>query len=162
MNISEVFLSHFYFFDWEFSLDHYTIFDCIICLLDFFLWILWIFWILIPCQVYSWQDSCHSVGFFFTQLTVALAVLQKHFSFMNSQLLNVGLNSRANGVLLRMPFPTTTSCKELPMFPSSGFSILGFKVRTLVHLDLNVAQDDRYKYNVILLHEHIQFPSTIC
>ena len=58
----------------------------------------------------------HSLGFFFTQLIVPLA-MQKFFRFIKSHWSIVGLSSWANGVLFR---------KSLPMLLSRGGTVLSF------------------------------------
>lgn len=67
------------------------------------------------------------------------------------------LSSLANGVLFGKSFPTPIYYRVLPIC-SCRSSSLGFKVRSLIHLDLIFEQGNRYGSNFIFLH----FPDTIC
>ena len=56
----------------------------------------------------------------------------------------VDLSAWAIGVLFRN-FPSVPMCsKQFPVFSSTRFSVYGFMLRSLIHLDLNIVQGDRY------------------
>lgn len=57
------------------------------------------------------------------------------------------LSSLANGVQFRKSFPTPISHRILPIC-CSRFNSSGFKVRSLIHLDLIFVQGDRYGSNL--------------
>ena len=90
----------------------------------------------------------HSVGCRFVLLTVSFA-LQKLFSFRRSHLLIVSLSVCAAGVLVRKWFPVLMRSSVLPTFSSMRFSVVGFMLRVLIHLDLNFVHDDR---NGLIFH----------
>lgn len=73
----------------------------------------------------------HSVCCLFVLLTVSLA-LQKLYSFMRSHLLTVDLSAWAIRELSPVPI-----CSNSTTFSSIGFSISGFMLRSLIHLDLS-------------------------
>ena len=82
--------------------------------------------------------------------------LQKSFSFMRFHLLILDLSAWAIGVLFRKLSPVPMSSRLLPTFCSIRFSVSGFTLRSLIHLDLNFVQGDRYGSICILLHADIQ------
>ena len=84
----------------------------------------------------------HSVGCHFVLLTVSFA-LQKLFSFRRSHLLIFSLSVRAAGVLFRKWFPVPMHSNVLPTFSSIRFSVAGFMLRSLIHLDLSFVHGDR-------------------
>ena len=92
----------------------------------------------------------HSVGSHFVLLTVSFA-LQKLFSFRRAHLLIVSLSVCAAGVRKWSPVPMSSSV--LPTFSSIRFSVVGFMLRSLIHLDLNFVHGDRYGSIFILLHQ---------
>ena len=77
----------------------------------------------------------HSVGCHFVLLTVSFA-LEKFFRFRRSHLLIVSLRVCAAGVLFRKWFPVPMSSSVLP---TMRFSMVGFMLRSLIHLDLSFA-----------------------
>ena len=97
----------------------------------------------------------HSIGCRFVLLTVSFA-LQKLFSFRRSHLLIVSLRVCAAGVLFRKWFPMPMCLSVLPTFSSIRFSVAGFMLRSLIHLELSFVHDDRYGSIFILLHVNIQ------
>ena len=97
----------------------------------------------------------HSVGCHFVLLTVFFA-LQKLLSFRRSHLLIIALSVCAAGVLFRKWFPVPVCSSVLPTFSSIRFSVVGFMLRSLTHLDLSFVPGDRYGSIFILLHVDIQ------
>lgn len=49
------------------------------------------------------------------------------------------------------------SSRRLPTFSSIRFRVPGFMLRSLIHLELNFVQDDRYGTMWIFVHAAIQF-----
>ena len=97
----------------------------------------------------------HSEGYCFVLLTMFFA-LQKLFSFRRSHLLIVSLSVCATGVIFRK-WPSMPLCSSvLPTFSSIRFSVAGFMLRPLIHLDLSFVHGDRYGPIFILLHVDIQ------
>ena len=64
--------------------------------------------------------------------------LQKLYSFMMSHLWIVDLSAWATRVLFRKLFPMPIHSRVFPTFFSIRFSVAGFILRSLIHLDLNV------------------------
>ena len=89
-------------------------------------------------KIFSYSIGCH-----FVLLTVSFA-LQKLFSFRRSHLLIVSLSVCAAGVLFRKWFPVSMHSSVLPTFSSMRFSVAGFMLRSLIHLDLSFVHGDRY------------------
>ena len=85
----------------------------------------------------------HSVGCRFVLLTVSFA-LQKLFSFRRAHLLIVSLSVCSAGVVFRKWSPVPMCSSVLPTFSSVRFSVAGFMLRSLIHLDLS------------FVHGHIQ------
>ena len=75
------------------------------------------------------------------------------FSFMRSHLLTVGLSAFTVGVLFREYFLVPLCSWLFLTFCSSRYSISGYMLRSLIHLDLCIVQGDRYGSICILLHE---------
>ena len=59
------------------------------------------------------------------------------------------------GVIFRKWFPVSMHSSVLPTFSSIRFSVAGFMLRSLIHLDLNFMHGDRYGSTSILLHVDI-------
>ena len=78
----------------------------------------------------------HSVGCCFVLLTMSFA-LQKIFSFRRSHLLIVSLSVCAAGVIFRKWFTVPMRSSVLPTFSSVRFSVAGFMLRSLIHLELS-------------------------
>ena len=97
----------------------------------------------------------HSVGCHFVLLTVSFA-LQKFLSFWRSHLLIVSLSVCATGVIFMKWSLVPMHSSVLPTFSSIGFSVAGFMLRSLIHLDLSFMHGDRYWSILILLHIGIQ------
>ena len=89
-----------------------------------------------------------SVGCSFVLLTVYFD-LQKLFSFMKSLLILVP----EHWCSIQEVDSCTDKLKVL--FCSIGFSISGFMLRPLIHLDLSFVQGDKYGCICILLHADI-------
>ena len=92
----------------------------------------------------------HSVGFCFVLLTMSFA-LQKLYSFRMSHLLIVSLSVCAAGVIFRKWPPVPMHSSVLHTFSSVRFSVAGFMLRSLIHLDLSFVHGDRYGFIFILL-----------
>ena len=97
----------------------------------------------------------HSVGYRFVLLTMSFA-LQKLFSFRRSHLLIVSLSVCATGVIFRKWSPVSAHSNVLPTFFAMRLSVVGFMLRSLIHLDLSFVHGDRYGFIFILLHVAIQ------
>lgn len=81
--------------------------------------------------------------------------MQKLLSSTRSHLPTVGLISWANGVLFRKPFPTSISCRVLPVFSSNSFR---FYIEIFDSSGVNFyAGWEIYGSNFILLHVDFQF-----
>ena len=79
----------------------------------------------------------HSVGCHFALLTVSFA-LPELFSFRRSHSLIVALSVCATGVIFRKWSPVLVHSNVLPTFSSMKFSVAGFMLRSLIHLDLSL------------------------
>ena len=97
----------------------------------------------------------HSAGCCFILLTVSF-VLQKLFSFMRSHFLKVDLHAQAIRVLFSKLSPVPMCSRQFPTFSSVRLSISLLIMRSLIHLNLNFVQGDRYGSICILLHADIQ------
>ena len=84
-----------------------------------------------------------SVGCCFVLLTVSFA-LQKLLSFRRSHLLIVSLSVCAAGVIFRKWSPVPMCSSVLPNFSSITFSVVGFMLRSMIHLDLSFVYGGRY------------------
>ena len=85
----------------------------------------------------------HSVGCRFVLLTVSFALPKLH-SFRRSHLLIADLNVCATGVLSRKGSPVPIRSRVSPTFSSRRFSVAGFILRSLIHLELSFVHGDRY------------------
>ena len=103
----------------------------------------------------------HSLGYCFLLLNMSFA-LQKLLSFRRSHLLIVSLSVCAVGVLFRKWFPVPMISNILPTFSSLRFSVAGFMLRSLIHLDLSFVHGDRYGSILILLMLISSYASTTC
>jgi hypothetical protein len=96
-----------------------------------------------------------SVGYLFVLMIMSF-VLEKLCNFMRFHLLILDLTVKAIGVLFRN-FPLVPICSRLfPTFSSISFSVSGFKLRSLIHLDLSFVQGDKNEPIRILLHANCQ------
>ena len=77
-------------------------------------------------------------------------------SFMRSHLLIDDLRVYATCILLRKWSPVPVHSRTLLTFSSIRFSVIGFMLRPLIHLDLSFVHGDRYGSICILLHDNIQ------
>jgi hypothetical protein len=68
--------------------------------------------------------------------------------------MNVIKNKRR--VLFRKLTPVPVSSRLFPTFSSIRFSVSGFMLRSLIHLDLSFVQGDKYGSIFILLHRDSQ------
>ncbi|CAO2640784.1 hypothetical protein LEMLEM_LOCUS25494, partial [Lemmus lemmus] len=89
-------------------------------------------------KIFSHSIDCH-----FVLLCVSFA-LQKLFSFRRSHLLIVSLSVCAAGFLFRKWFPVPMRSSVSPTFSSTRFSVVGFMLRSLIHLDLSFVHGDRH------------------
>lgn len=95
----------------------------------------------------------HSVVCLFVQLMVSFA-LQNLFIFMRSHLLSILVPE-----LLMFCLRSCLLCQCLLSFPSFShirFSVSGYMLRSLVHLNLSCVQGDMYGSLCILLHVDTQ------
>jgi hypothetical protein len=83
------------------------------------------------------------VGYRFVLLTLSF-VLQRLLSFMRAHLLILDPSSWAIGVLFRKLSPVPMSSRLFANFSSIRFSVSGFTLRSLIHLDLSFMRDDKY------------------
>ena len=97
----------------------------------------------------------HSVGYCFVLLIISFA-LQMLLSFRRSHLLIVDLSVCVTFVVFRKWFPVPMRPSVLPTFSSMRFSVVGFMLRSLIHLDLSFVHGNRYGSIFILLHVDIQ------
>ena len=97
----------------------------------------------------------HSVSYCFVLLTVSFA-LQKLLSFRRSRLLIVSFSVCTTGVIFRKWSPVPMCSSVFPTFSSIRFSVVGFMLRSLIHLDLSFVHGDRYGSILILPHVDIQ------
>ncbi|CAO2579864.1 hypothetical protein LEMLEM_LOCUS1179, partial [Lemmus lemmus] len=82
--------------------------------------------------------------------------LQKLFSFRRSHLLIISLSVCAAGVLFRKWFPVPMRSSVPTTFSSKRFSVAGFMLRSLIHLDLSFVHGDRHGSIFIFLYVDIQ------
>ena len=82
--------------------------------------------------------------------------LLKLSSFMRSHLSIFDLRARTIGVLFRKFLPVPMSSRLFLTFSSITFSVSGFMLRALIHLDLSFVQGDKYGSVFILLHTDSQ------
>ena len=117
---------------WDLCLVLYPVFD----------WVEWeisflssyLFWIVELVKIFfpiCWLLVC--------LLTMSFA-FQKLFSFMRSHLSILDLRSSATGVLFRKFYHMPMSLMFFPTFSSIIFSVLGFMLRSLIHLGLSFLQ----------------------
>ena len=95
------------------------------------------------------------VGCGFVLLTVFFA-LQKLFCFIKSQLSILDLRVWVMGVLFRKLSPVAMHSRISPTLSSMRLSVSGFKLRTLIYLDLSFLQGDKYGSIFTHLHADIQ------
>jgi hypothetical protein len=81
---------------------------------------------------------------------------QKLFSFAISHLLNVELNACCYQYSVQKVISCTNKFNAFPNFSSTRFSVSGFMLRSLIHLDLSFMQGNRYGSICILLHANTQ------
>ena len=86
--------------------------------------------------------------------------LQKLFGFMRSHLLILDFSSCTISVLFRKLSPVPIISRLIPIFFSIRFSVSGFMLKFLNHLDLSFVQCDRYGSICLLLHEDISLTSS--
>ena len=96
----------------------------------------------------------HSVGCCFVLLTMSFA-LQKVLSPKRSQLLIDSLSVCATGAMFRKWFPVPMHSSALPTFSSVRFSVVGFMLRSLIHLHLSFVHGEKYGSIFILLQVDI-------
>ena len=92
---------------------------------------------------------CH-----FVLLTMSF-VFQKLLSFRRSHLLIVSLSVCDTGAIFKKWSPVPMCSSVLPNFSSMRFSVVGFMLKTLIHLELNFVHGDRRESICILLHVDI-------
>ena len=100
-------------------------------------------------KFFSYSVSCR-----FVFLTMSFA-LQKVFSFRRSHLLIVSLSVCVTGVIFRKWSPVPMRSSTPLTFSSVSFSVAGFMLRSLTHLELSFVHADRYVSTFILLQVDI-------
>lgn len=101
----------------------------------------------------------YSVDCLLGLLNVSLAV-QKLFVFLISLLLYSTSVPMLVEFYWKSPcYPSILKCT--PVFACKSFSILGFKLRPLIHFELIFVHGEAYKSNFILLQGKVQVASTI-
>ena len=68
----------------------------------------------------------------------------------------------AAGVIFRKWFPVTMHFSVFPTFSSIRFSVSGFMLRSLIHLDLSFVHGDRYGSIFIFYILISSYASTTC
>ena len=91
----------------------------------------------------------HSVDCYFVFLTISFA-LQKLLT-----VLIVTSHICTTGVIFWKLSPVPMNSRLLPTFSSMKFSVVGFMLRSLIHLYLYFVHGDRYGFICILLHVDI-------
>ena len=99
--------------------------------------------------------SSQSEGCWFVLSTMPFA-LQKPCSFMRTHLSILDLRAWAIEVLFRKFPPVPVSSRPFPTFSSIRFSVSGFMLRSLNHLDLSFVQGGKYKFIFVFLHTDYQ------
>ena len=89
------------------------------------------------------EDHSHSVGCRFVLLTMSFA-FQKLFSFRRFHLLVVSRSVCAAEVIFRKWSPVPMYSSVLSTFSFMKFTVVGFMLRSLIHLDLSFVYGDRY------------------
>jgi hypothetical protein len=108
-------------------------------------------------KIFSLSVGCH-----FALLMVSF-VLHKLFSFMRSHLLIVDLHACFIGVLFKKLSPVPVCSKLLfPTFLLYWLSVSSVILRSLIHLDLNFEQCDKYGSICILIQSTSSYTSTVC
>jgi len=101
--------------------------------------------------------------FLFCRLPVGLIdcgfCLIKTFPFHRNHLSILDLRIWTNGVVFRKSLPVTMSLRLFPTFFSIRFSLSGFVLRSLIHLDLSFVQGDKYGSTCIFLRIDCQLPT---
>ena len=92
---------------------------------------------------------------FFVQIVVCFA-LQNPFSPMWSHLLIDDFSARANNRVFRKYFLVTISSRLFPTFSPKSFSVSGYRLGSLIHLELSFVQGKESWSICILLHADIQ------
>ena len=119
------------------------------------------------CDVGLVKIFSHSVGCLFVLLTVSFA-LKKLISVIRNffvclfvclfiYLFIFALSIYATGVMFRKWSLVLMHWRLLPTFSSIRFSVVGFILKSLIHLNLSFVHGDRYGTISILLHVDIQF-----
>ena len=101
-------------------------------------------------KIYAEFVGCH-----FVLLTVCFA-LQKFFSFKRSHQSFVVLSTSATGFLFRKLSPVPMILRLSSTLSVIRYSVSGFMLRSLIHLDLSFVQGDKYGFICILLHTDLQ------
>ncbi|ERE66736.1 Protein of unknown function DUF3704 containing protein [Cricetulus griseus] len=99
--------------------------------------------------------ECASFGYM-PKSGIAGSCARKLLSFRRSHLLIVDLSVYATVVMFRKQSPVPISSRVLPTFSSNGFSVAGFMLRSLIHLELSFVHGDRYGSICSLLLASIQ------
>jgi len=138
-NSISISVAHFYYL-------YYLVFWSIIS------WVLSIFWILASIRFRVSEDLSQSVGCHFVLLTVSFALWK--FLFLWGSICQLLIDHRAwvTGDLFRIFFPVWICLRYFPTDSSIRFSVFGFMLKSLIHLDSNILKSDKYGRIFILLH----------
>ena len=93
----------------------------------------------------------HSVDCCFVRMTVSFA-LQKLSSFTRSRVLIVDVSAHAVRVLFGKSVSVPMTSNLFPTFSSTRLSVSGFRLRSLIYVDLSFEQGNKYGSAWILLH----------
>jgi hypothetical protein len=84
-------------------------------------------------------------------------VVQKLYSFMYFHLLILSLNSWAICILFRKSLPMPISSSVFPTLSCTTFEVSGLILRSLIHFELVLVRDERYRSSFSYLHADIHF-----
>jgi hypothetical protein len=98
----------------------------------------------------------HSVGGLFSLETISF-VVHKIFNFMLSHLLILSLSCWATWVQLRKSLLMPIASSVFPALPCTSLKVSGLILRSLIHLELILIQDERHGSSFSLLQADIQF-----
>jgi hypothetical protein len=102
-----------------------------------------------------------SVGCCFAQLIVSFA-LWTLLSFMRSHVSIVYLRAWSISVPFRNVSPVPMCLRLFPTLSSIKFSLSTFMLKSLIHLDSSLVQDDKYRPICVHLHADIQLDKHLC
>ena len=111
--------------------------------------------------IFNYQPSIRSVVYFFKKvvpfcrfplcLNDGILCHAKAFHFMRYHLLIIISIACAIGALFRKSFPVSKNSRIFPTSSFARFSVSGLILRSLIHLEVSLAQGDQYGSYFILL-----------